>query len=118
MDIFNCLNEAFYIDSDGPFYAVSNNTNGCVALAFETRKYGDEYIENNINFFISRGNPKPVLKPVLNSFDFMLLCAKHGLAGIELLSENDQKSFNFCVRLEEFSSELPTALSYNEEDNI
>ena len=118
MEIFNCLNEAFYIDSDGPFYAVSNNTNGCVALAFETRKYGDEYIENNINFFISRGNPKPVLKPVLNSFDFMLLCAKHGLAGIELLSENDQKSFNFCVRLEEFSSELPTALSYNYEDNI
>ena len=51
MEIFNCLNEAFYIDSDGPFYAVSNNTNGCVALAFETRKYGDEYIENNINFF-------------------------------------------------------------------
>ena len=118
MEIFNCLDKSFYLNLDGPYYAISNNKHGCIALAFEDRKYGEDFIKENINDFLSRGVPEPELKPIINSFEFMLLCARHGLAGIELLSENDQKSFNFCVRLEEFSSLLPTALSFNEENNM
>jgi len=115
MEVYKHLDRAFYLLSDGPLSVLSNNKNGCVALAFETKEYAIKFIEENIEAINSREVEKPEIKSVSNSYDFMQLCAKYGYAGIELLSEEDQKSIVFCVRLEEVASTLPTVMSFNRE---
>lgn len=113
MELYRILDRSFYLADDGPFAVLSENKNGCVALTFETEKYAQEFVRDNIKSINSRGIKNPEVKPVENAYDFMQLCARYGYAGIELLSEEDQKSFLFCVRLEEVSSTFPTALTIN-----
>ena len=115
MNLYERLDNAFYLNGDGPLSVLSDNKNGAVALAFETKDYALKFINENIEDIISRKVEKPEIKPISSSFGFMELCAKHGYAGIELLSEEDQISIVFCVRLEEVSSLLPTAMSFNKD---
>lgn len=113
MNIYKELENGFYLFGDGPLAVLSENKNGCVALAFETESYAHAFIKEQIEALTSREVETPEIKPIHNCFTFMQLCAKHGFAGIELLSEENQKSVIFCVRLDEVSSILPTALSFN-----
>jgi hypothetical protein len=113
MKVYKELENGFYLFGDSPLAVLSENKNGCVALAFETESYAHAFIKEQIQALASRDVETPEIKAIGNCFTFMQLCAKHGLAGIELLSEENQKSFIFCVRLEEVSSMLPTALSFN-----
>jgi hypothetical protein len=117
MGIYNRLDSAYYLQANEPFSGLSDNKNGCVVLAFETEKYASKFIEENIEAITSRVGQIPEIKLISSSYDFMQLCAKYGYAGIELLSEEEQNSFVFCVRIEEFSSILPTAISYNVDGN-
>jgi hypothetical protein len=116
MKIYQYLDKAVYLVGDGPLAVISENKNGCTALAFETEAYAKSFINEHIKSLASRDieAENPEIQTVKDSYEFMQLCAKHGYAGIELLSEEDQKSFIFCVRLEEIASELPTALAYNQ----
>ncbi|MBM3455233.1 MAG: hypothetical protein FJX80_08805 [Bacteroidetes bacterium] len=113
MNVYECLDNAFYLYGDRPLSVLSDNKNGAVALAFTTSDYALKFINENIEAIISRKVEKPEIKPISSSFDFMELCAKHGYAGIELLSEENQISIVFCVRLEEASSLFPTAMTFN-----
>jgi hypothetical protein len=115
MNVFKELDSAVYLSGKGPLAMLSNNKNGCVALAFEGSDYAKSFLLENKEVFESRGVDveNPNLKPVENSYEFMQICANHGFSGIELISEEDQKSFIFCVRLEEVSSVLPTAIALN-----
>lgn len=115
MEVFKELSNAFYINTDKPFFATSGNQNGCVALAFETEKYAKKFITNQKEGFKERGIDvkKISLAPVGNVIEYMQACAKNGLAGIELLGDNERKSFVFGSDLDEISATLPTALIYN-----
>lgn len=113
MELYKNLDRAFYLLGDGPLSVLSDNKNGCVALAFETKEYAHEFIQEQIEALESRQVESLEIKLIQNSYEFMLECARHGYAGIELLSEEDQKSIVFCVRLEEVASTLPTAMSFN-----
>lgn len=113
MKVFQDLENGFYLLGDAPLAVLSENKNGCVALAFETKEYANAFIKEQFKALASRGFETPEIVQINNSIEFMQKCAKYGFAGIELLSEEDQKSFIFCVRLDEVSSMIPTALSYN-----
>jgi hypothetical protein len=120
MKIFNELENAYFIDCNGPFYALSENKNGCIALAFESEKFAKKFIKDQKNSFEQRGLDIEKIKAtcIQDSFDFMILCAKNGLAGIELLSEEDRKSFAFYIDLSQTTSDLPSALVYDNDDTL
>jgi hypothetical protein len=40
MSIYKQLDKSYYLLGDGPLPVLSDNKNGCVTLAFETKEYG------------------------------------------------------------------------------
>ena len=112
---FNKLESSFYLlENNIPVAGISDNKNGCVALTFCNKIEGEIFIANN--FPLERAKNTQT-KKVNNAFDFLILCAKNGLIGIELFDENDVISFNFLVENHDLGSTWPTTLMTRNEIN-
>lgn len=111
--VFDILENGVFIEYSGPFF-VAGLKNGLAALAFESKKFGRIYVDENSEAFQSRGVQPDCCEfsRISDNHEFMLRCAKHGLCGILLVTNDGVMAFEFCERLGYPSPNLPIAMRY------
>lgn len=118
LSVFHDLDNAYFINANGPFYALSGNLSGCITLAFGSEKLAKTFLKEQKKSIETRGiKTKNIsIDPVKNSFDFMILCAQNRIAGIEYLTEDTRLSFEFYIDIDKTAQDLPSALVYKDSE--